>query len=41
MRLLGIAAKPIANNKNGENVPKLEIVDLILMNCNVVNNNCQ
>ena len=27
--------------KEGENVPKLEIVDLILMHCNVANNNYQ
>ena len=37
-KLLGRTAKVIGKDKNGENVPKLEIVDVILMHCNVVNN---
>ena len=38
MRLLASTQKVIAKDKNSENVPKLEIVDIILMhrNCNVV-----
>ena len=38
MRLLASTQKVIAKNKNSENVPKLEIVDVILMhrNCNAV-----
>ena len=28
----------IYRDKNGENVPKLEIEDLILMHCNLANN---
>ena len=27
--------------KNSKNVPHLEITDVILVNCNVVNNSCQ
>ena len=41
MRLLGSPEKVIAKDKNDENVPKLEIVDVILMHCNVVNNSSQ
>ena len=37
-RLLGSTEKLIAKDTNAENVPKLEIVDVILMHCNVVNN---
>ena len=33
MRLLGSIEKFIDKDKNGENVPKLEIVDVILMHC--------
>ena len=39
MKLLGSTKKVIAKDKNGENVPKLEI--RILMHCHVVNNNYQ
>ena len=41
MKLLGSTEKVIDKDKNGENVPKLEIVDEILMHCNVVNNSNQ
>ena len=41
MKLLGSTEKVIDNDKNGENLPKLEIVDVILMHCNVVSNNYQ
>ena len=37
-KLLGRTEKVIGKDKNGENVPKLEIVDVILMHCNVFNN---
>ena len=40
-KLLGSTEKVIAKDKNGENLPKLEIVDVILMHSNVVNNNYQ
>ena len=39
--LPGSAEKVIAKDKNGKNVPKLEIVNVILMHRNVVNNNYQ
>ena len=37
-KLLGRTEKVIGKDKNGENVPKLEILDVILMYCNVFNN---
>ena len=37
--MLGNTEKVIAKDKNDENVPKLEIVDVILTDSNVVNNN--
>ena len=39
MRLLGSSSDTIDGDKNSEFVPKLESVDLILVHCNVVNNN--
>ena len=39
MRLLGRSEQVFAKYKNGENVPKVEMVDIVLMHCNVVNNN--
>ena len=41
MKLLGSIEKVIAKDKNGENIPKLEIEDVILMHCNLVNNKQQ
>ena len=41
MKLLGSTIKDVDQDKNGENVPTLEIVDVILLHCNVVNNNYQ
>ena len=41
MKLLGSTKSKITKDKNGENVPHLEIVDLILIYCNFVNNNYQ
>ena len=38
MKLLENIKTVIYRDKNGENVPKLEIVDLILMHCNAANN---
>ena len=38
-RLLGSTEQVVAKDKNGENVLRLEMVDVILMHCNVVNNN--
>ena len=29
----------MVKNKNGENVPRLKIIEVVLIHCNVVNNN--
>ena len=39
MKLLG--STKITKNKNGENVPHLEVVELVLVHCNLVNNDYQ
>ena len=41
MKLLGSAKKDVDANKNSENVPKLELVEVALVHCNLVNNNYQ
>ena len=41
MKLLGSTKSKITKDKNGENVPHLEIVELVLIHCNLVNNNYQ
>ena len=41
MRLLGSAENKINKDKNGENVPHLEIVEIVLVHCNLVNNDYQ
>ena len=41
MKLLGSTESKIAKDKNGGNVPHLEIVELVLIHCNLVNNNYQ
>ena len=41
MRLLGSTKSIIDSDKNSELVPKLESVDLVLMHCNLVNNDYQ
>ena len=41
MQLLGSSKKVIDKNKNGELVPRLETVDVVLVHCNLVNNNYQ
>ena len=38
MDLLGSTKSKITKNKNGENVPHLEITEVVLKHCNVVNN---
>ena len=38
MKLLGSSKSKITKDKNGENVPHLEIADIILVHCNIVNN---
>ena len=41
MKLVGSTKSKIPKNKNGENVPRLEITELVLIHCNVVNKNDQ
>ena len=41
MKLLGSTVCKITKDKNGENVPHLEIVELVLVHCNLVNNDYQ
>ena len=38
MKLLGSTENKITKDKNGENVPHLEITELVLVHCNIVNN---
>ena len=40
MKLLG-SAKKITKDKNSENVPHLEITEVVLVYCSVVNNDYQ
>ena len=37
MKLLGSTKNDINKDKNGENVPHLEITEVILVHCNIVN----
>ena len=37
MKLLGSTESKISKDKNGENVPHLETVELVLVHCNLVN----
>ena len=41
MKLLGNTESKMTKVKNGENVPHLEIVELVLVHCNLVNNDYQ
>ena len=41
MKLLGSTKSKITNDKNGENVPHLKITEVVLIHCNIVNNNYQ
>ena len=41
MKLLGSPKSKIIEDENGENVPHLEITEIVLMHCNIVNNNYQ
>ena len=38
MTLLGSIKSKISKNENGENVPHLEITEVVLVHCNVVSN---
>ena len=41
MKLLGSTESKITKDKNDENVPHLEVVELIRVHCNLVNNDYQ
>ena len=41
MKLLGSTESEITKDEYGENVPYLEIAEVVLMHCNVVNNSYQ
>ena len=41
MKLLGSTRKVVDKDKNGENIPKLEIVEVVLVHCNLVKNDYQ
>ena len=38
MKLLGNTKSKKTKNKNGENIPHLEITEVVLIHCNIVNN---
>ena len=38
MNLLGITKNGMTRDKNGEKIPYLEIIEVVLVHCNVVNN---
>ena len=38
MKLIGTTESKITKDKNGKNVPHLEVVELVLVHCNLVNN---
>ena len=41
MKLLGSTKSKITKDGNGENVPRLEITEVVLIHCNIVNNEYQ
>ena len=41
MKLLGSAKNKITKDKNVENLPYFGITDVLLVHCNIVNNDCQ
>ena len=41
MKLLGTTENKITKDKNGEYVPHLEIPEVVLVHCNIVNNDYQ
>ena len=38
IKLLKSSEKKISKNKNGKNLPDLEITEIVLIHCNIVNN---
>ena len=41
MKLRGSTESKITGEKNGENIPHLEVVELVLIHCNIVDNSYQ
>ena len=41
MKLLRSTENKITENKNGENLPHLELTEVLLVHCNIVNNDYQ
>ena len=41
MKLLGSTKKAVDQDKDGENKPKLESVEVVLVHCNLLNNSYQ
>ena len=41
MKMVESTENKITKNKNDENVPHLEIIDVLLVHCNIVNNDYQ
>ena len=41
MKLLGSTENEITKDKNGENLPHLEITKVVLVHCDIVNNDYQ
>ena len=41
IKLLGSTKNKITKDKNGENVPHLEITEVVLVHCDIVNNDYQ
>ena len=41
MKLLGSTENKITKDKNDENIPYLEIIEVVLVHCNIVNNDYQ
>ena len=41
MKLLGSTKKDVDKDKDGEDVPKLESVQVVLVHCNLINNTYQ
>ena len=41
IKLIGSTKSRITKDKNGENFPCLEITEVVLVHCNIVNSGCQ
>ena len=41
MKLLGTIENKITKDKDGENVPHLEVTEIVLVHCDIVNNDYQ